>query len=44
MFTSVFFGFFCMFLYAYGMHEALYGRLCSIMSYDMSKKGHIVHT
>jgi PadR family transcriptional regulator PadR len=24
------------------MHEALYGRLGSIMSYDMSEKGHIV--
>jgi len=29
--------------YAFAMHEHLYGCLWSNKSYDMSKKGHIVH-
>ena len=37
------FGFFCMFWYACGMYERLYGCLCSIKVHDMSKKGHIVY-
>ena len=37
------FGFFCVFGYAYGMYECLYGCLDSNKSYDMSVKGHIVY-
>ena len=32
-----------MFCYAYGAYEALYARLFSIKTRDMSNKGHIVY-